>query len=149
MPITRKTYFPNPRLQGQLIFAANVLALISTVLMLLLMFLAQLHLESCANMLPSSAGLGGLRTAIAAEESSLLKICLLIAAAQFLLFNIVAVVLSHRIAGPLYRLQKHLREVAAGKPPNDVNFRKGDLYQDLAEASNELMARLRADGGVR
>jgi nitrogen fixation/metabolism regulation signal transduction histidine kinase len=59
------------------------------------------------------------------------------------LFNLIAVIFSHRIAGPLYRLQRHLKAVAAGAEPGDVKFRRGDLYQELAEACNELMARMR------
>jgi methyl-accepting chemotaxis protein len=143
MRIVRRNYFPNPRLQWQLIFAANGLALISAVLIALLMFLAQLHLESCASLLPLASGQGTLRATIAEQETSLLRSCVLIAITQFVLFNLVAVVLSHRIAGPLYRLQKHMREVAAGSAPNDVKFREGDLFQELAVACNELLARLR------
>ena len=54
-----------------------------------------------------------------------------------------AIFLSHRIAGPLYRLERHLLEVAKGKEPKDSNFRKGDYYQPLAEACNKVMARMR------
>lgn len=141
MSYPRRSYFPNPRLQFQMIAAANVLALASTVLMALLLLLTEMHLEGCAAFLPLAQG--SLRSGVAAQEKNLLLIGAGIAACQFVLFNLAAVIFSHRIAGPLYRLQSHLKAVAAGGPPVDVKFRDGDLYQELAVACNELMARLR------
>jgi hypothetical protein len=143
MLIPRKSYFPNPRLQFQIIFAANVLALISTTLMAMLMFLADLHAQSCVSVLQLAPGQGALRQSLVEQERNLLQIVLLVAFVQFVLFNLIAVIFSHRIAGPLYRLQRHLKAVAADGEPSDVRFRKGDLYQELAEACNELMARMR------
>jgi hypothetical protein len=145
MNITRKSYFPNPRLQFQLIFAANVLALISTTLIAMLMFLTQLHVESCVSVLQLAPGQGSLRQLVIDQERDLLYIAVIIGVVQFTLFNLSAILLSHRVAGPLYRLQHHLKTVAAGAEPTDVKFRKGDLYQDLALACNELMARIRRE----
>jgi hypothetical protein len=145
MPITRKSYFPNPRLQFQMIFAANVLALISAAMMGTLMFLTVVHLESCISVLHLAPGPGTLPESVVRQEQDLLRIWLIVAFVQFLLFNLTAILMSHRIAGPLYRLQSHLKAVAAGAEPSDVKFRKGDLYQEIAEACNALMARMRGE----
>ena len=45
--------------------------------------------------------------------------------------------MSHRIAGPLYRLHTHMRGVAAGEVTHGVKFRKGDFFLELADAYND------------
>ena len=48
--------------------------------------------------------------------------------------------LSHKIAGPIYKLTQHLKatRVSDLKP---VKFRKGDYFPELEEAFNELVSR--------
>ena len=142
MRMIRKTYFVNPRLQLQLILAANVLALISVAMISTLVFYNQSLLESYKGLLNLPRDHPFL-VATAQREQTFLLMCLLIGVIQFAIFNATAIFLSHRIAGPLYRLERHLHEVGEGKEPKDVKFRKGDLYQHLAEACNKVMARLR------
>jgi hypothetical protein len=138
----RKTYFVNPRLQWQLVFGANVLALISLGMLITLWYYTQAHLDSLAPVLNMAQG-HSLMEEIRASEAKFTRLCIVIGAVQFVLFNLCAIFLSHRIAGPLYRLQRHLEAVGSGGEPNNVKFRRGDLYQALAEACNNVMARMR------
>ncbi len=147
MRTTRKTYFVNPRVQLQLVLGANVLALISATLISVLMFQMQSHLENYAT-LAVLAGAEPTVAEIARNDAAITRICLIVGIVQFVLFNATAVLLSHRIAGPLYRLERHLRQVGGGAAPEDVKFREGDLFQSLAEASNGVMARMRTDQTV-
>jgi methyl-accepting chemotaxis protein len=142
MRLFRKTYFVNPRLQLPLILGANVLALISALLIATLSFYTQSHLQSYGSTLGLPPG-HPFTEFLAQRQAEFDRLCLAVGIAQFAIFNATAIFLSHRIAGPLYRLQRHLEEIAAGKAPTDVKFRKGDFYQQLAEACNKLMARLR------
>jgi sensor histidine kinase YesM len=59
---------------------------------------------------------------------------------------VMGLALSHRVAGPIYRLRKHLLEAAAGRAPSQVRFRDEDYFQELADAYN---AELRSRGRVR
>lgn len=43
---------------------------------------------------------------------------------------------SNRIAGPIYRLCKHLRELTEKNTVDDVNFRKDDYFPELADSIN-------------
>jgi methyl-accepting chemotaxis protein len=138
----RKTYFVNPRLQLQLVLGANVLAFVSTAMIATLMFQMQLHLENCAAVLSLSAAAPAVAE-LARQEANILRMCLIVGTIQFVVFNLTAILMSHRIAGPLHRLGRHLEQVGAGEAPVDVKFRKGDLFQSLAEACNKVMARLR------
>jgi hypothetical protein len=143
MRIVRKQYFVNPRFQLALILGANVLALISVSLILTLNAYTQAHLQNYIfelNLPPDHR----FSQVLAQREADYARMCLWIGIGQFVVFNLAAIFLSHRIAGPLHRLQRHLREVGEGREPTDVNFRKGDLYQPLAVACNTVMARLRA-----
>lgn len=49
---------------------------------------------------------------------------------------------SHRIAGPIYRIDATLRQMLEGKPPGSVRFRKDDYFQPTAALLTELCRRL-------
>jgi len=55
----------------------------------------------------------------------------------------VGIMFSHRIAGPWYRMEVILREIAEGSLVARVNLRKGDELQSLGEAINEVTDNLR------
>jgi methyl-accepting chemotaxis protein len=50
--------------------------------------------------------------------------------------------LSHRFAGPMYRLQKALQDLAAGDEPSPIRLRKGDFWKDVADDFNAMLDRL-------
>lgn len=51
--------------------------------------------------------------------------------------------MSHRVAGPLYRLLGHMKRVAAGETTENVKFREKDYFQELADAYNAQLQTLR------
>ncbi len=48
--------------------------------------------------------------------------------------------LTHRVAGPLVRIQRTLREMAQGEPVQPIHLRKGDLLDELVDAVNACIA---------
>lgn len=52
------------------------------------------------------------------------------------LLFIHGIFMSHKIAGPIYRMRQHLLGIAGGKKPSPVRFRKGDYFPELADAFN-------------
>ena len=50
--------------------------------------------------------------------------------------------LSHRFAGPIYRLRTTIRSIAEGNPAPQLKFRKTDYWHDLAEDFNTMVQRL-------
>ncbi|MBC7540555.1 MAG: hypothetical protein H7281_17150 [Bacteriovorax sp.] len=54
----------------------------------------------------------------------------------------ICVFFSHKIAGPLYKLQKHLKLLREGNNPGSLFFRKGDYFQELADDVNETFDHL-------
>lgn len=54
--------------------------------------------------------------------------------------------LTHRVAGPLIRINAALQQMAHGDFNVDLKLRKGDSLVEIAEAVNALAASLRARG---
>lgn len=55
---------------------------------------------------------------------------------QFLLTALVvltSIFLTHKVAGPLYKLKNHLSHIREGDPITALEFRTGDNFQDVAE----------------
>lgn len=52
---------------------------------------------------------------------------------------IFTLVISHRIAGPLYRLEKDITEVNNGNLNMEIRVRKDDELQDLAKSLNQML----------
>lgn len=62
----------------------------------------------------------------------------------FFVISSIAILVSHRIVGPVYRLRTHLEAVADGRTTQDVKFRDKDYFRDLEAAANRVMAAIRA-----
>lgn len=52
------------------------------------------------------------------------------------LLLIAGILISHRIAGPMYRLNNDLRQMAENKELKTLKFRKKDFFQEIPEAFN-------------
>ena len=53
-----------------------------------------------------------------------------------LLVGVLGLVLSHKIAGPMYRLRLHLEDVARSGSQKPLQFREGDFFLEIPEAYN-------------
>ena len=63
-------------------------------------------------------------------------------AAMIPLMTCVGVILTHRIAGPAYRMTQHCKAIAAGEPVRPCKIRKDDELHDLCDALNAAIAHL-------
>ena len=59
-----------------------------------------------------------------------------------LLFIVLGILATHRIAGPVYRIEIDVERVLAGEKGVRVRTRKRDAFPDLAERVNELIERI-------
>lgn len=60
------------------------------------------------------------------------------------IFNvIIAILLSHRIAGPAYRLKQSMRQFGAGDLSVLINLREHDELQELKDEFNEMASSIR------
>lgn len=75
---------------------------------------------------------------------ALTKVNLVLLVAIPLVFFIMlffSIIISHRIAGPLYRLEKELKAIAlSGDYTKRITFRRRDEIREIADSVNELLA---------
>jgi signal transduction histidine kinase len=68
---------------------------------------------------------------------------------SFLFFNIVlgvlAVFITHRMAGPIFVMQRYVRELGQGKLPKVRKLRKGDEFVELVDTMSETVKMLEAN----
>ena len=57
----------------------------------------------------------------------------------FALLAMVSALLSHRIAGPVYHLERICKEIKQGNKQLRVKLRKGDALADLADEFNSML----------
>ncbi len=70
----------------------------------------------------------------------------LVPAATIIMFTsaiLFGLVLTNRIAGPIFRLRQHMEDVAEGKTHQPMEFRKADYFSDLIEPYNKIVVRLK------
>ena len=55
-----------------------------------------------------------------------------------LLTIVVALLISHKLAGPLFRFQKELREIGEGNLTQVIKLRKNDQVKAMADSLNQM-----------
>lgn len=63
------------------------------------------------------------------------------------LMFMVGVLVTFRIAGPVYRFEQYLKQVIRGERPGDCRLRKGDELWDICELINRATEPLRVSDG--
>jgi methyl-accepting chemotaxis protein len=62
----------------------------------------------------------------------------------FIIFvGFLTLFVTHRIAGPIFRIKRGIRDLADGRLNETIHLRKKDEFQDIAEELNALAARFR------
>jgi len=129
----RKRYFIKPRFQIRYAAVVSGFILLSAIISSVMTYLAIFPYlsQKLANVYPQGRLITVLKNAnVKALLSTLVVIPF---AAWFSMF------LSHRIAGPWYRLETTLHEMAKGDFSHDVKLRPGDELKSLADAINAVI----------
>jgi hypothetical protein len=76
------------------------------------------------------------------QEGTFDRIIIAIALVTGTILFLGGLVISHRIAGPILRMQKELNRASTEIPfqLQSIKFRKGDYFPELAESFNKLVA---------
>jgi len=140
-PEQRRDRLVRPRLQLRLILAFLGVA---TIALLLQFALFASVLTSVASELPGDGQ-------IFLERTTGLSITILVVSMGVLLplCFFVGVLVTFRVAGPIYRFEKHLESIARGVDPGPCRIRKGDDLQDFCASFNKALARMRDRGAFR
>lgn len=84
----------------------------------------------------------GLSEQLLDTRNQLVTILIIIQIIITLIAFITFLFLSHRIAGPIYKLHKTMVEFNEGLPPQRVFFRKGDNFKELAIEYNKMIEKI-------
>lgn len=115
----------------------------------LLMVIIGLTVYFTFNLVLSTAQLGRYAEARLGEVMGRLNLIFLVEGLVFLLVGgYLTLRITHRIAGPLYRLERVIREEIDGVP-FEIKLRPGDEMQELAEALNELIKKFTGGHGKK
>ncbi len=52
-------------------------------------------------------------------------------------------IISHRVFGPIYRLVQHMENFRATGSTEELKFRDGDYFRDVADSYNKMLSRIR------
>jgi methyl-accepting chemotaxis protein len=61
----------------------------------------------------------------------------------FVVLAVMVVFISHRIAGPLYRLKQYMEKIENGDYSVTLKFRQNDAIHDVADSFNRMVAGIR------
>jgi len=136
-PVQRKTYLVKRAFQLRYVFIVLSFILLTAVISGITTYLALFPFlsEKLANVYPQGRLIVLLRDA---NAKALLSTLIILPFAVWL-----SIVLSHRIAGPWYRLEMSLKKLADGDLSHDISLRKNDELQSLALSLNIVMQNLR------
>jgi hypothetical protein len=125
----RRRVLIQPRLQLRIVLAFLSAACVSTLVQVLLL---SHSLSALAESLPTEGNV------VLEELPRILRNQVLL---SFLLMAplmlAVGVLETFRVVGPLYRIERYLRDVAAGTKPPPCKIRKGDELQEFCRVVNE------------
>ena len=134
MGYKRRNYFINRAFQTEFVLKFCGLVILGSALFGILLYLfsknalttsfenSRLVIKSTSDYIFPGLLLGGLITAIITAISA----------------SIVVILMTHRIAGPMYRFEKYIKEVGSGKLCPDLRIRKKDQFQNMVDALNKM-----------
>ena len=76
---------------------------------------------------------------ISSQKNFMDKVFLITSIVVFLFLLIFGLLLSHRIAGPLHKLNESLEDLAANKKIKKITFRKKDFFRELPDSFNKVV----------
>lgn len=136
----RRIKLINPRLQLKLVMI--FVGMSALALLVQIVFLTS-RLTQIATYLPTDG------TYLMSEMTPLLVDTMLISFGVILPITIsIGILVTFRIAGPLYRFEKFLKGVARGDQFTECKIRKGDELQEFCDLLNEATRPLRDMEGV-
>lgn len=128
----RRTYLINPEFQIKFSLYVCGLVFVSSIIYPLTIYdLITSFIGFVANKSPQVA------EQLEGKRSSLIVILTLWQIGFTALVFITCIFFSHKIAGPMYKLQKFLRSKRDGNVDGKLFFRKGDYFQEVADDFNE------------
>lgn len=86
-----------------------------------------------------------LKQSLEAKRKSLISVLALWQIGFTALVFIMCIFLTHKVAGPLFKLKKFFTAIAEGGDNGRLFFRSGDYFTELADSYNDAISQLKED----
>lgn len=137
----RKTYFVKKDFQTRLIIKAVIMASISAILTTIIILLLYWWKSQGGVYYYTRANIDNPveRQTIGSVLNIVLPGLVVACIISIILTVVLGIFLSHRLAGPLYRLKKHMGFVGDGDLSLNIKFRPKDELKDIADSFNDML----------
>jgi methyl-accepting chemotaxis protein len=134
MKYKRRNYFINKTFQSEFILKFCGLVILGSIVFGAILYLFSKHtlttsfensrlvIKSTADYIFPGLLFGGIITAMITAMAA----------------GAVVMLMTHRIAGPMYRFEKYVSEIGAGKLYSDLKIREKDQFQNMADSLNKM-----------
>jgi len=136
----RRSLLINPGFQVQAMLLPTLISVATVTGLIISLFLV---MQSADAELPAEFGM--LKGLWDAAEARWLWSSVCGAATFAALMITIGLVETHRAAGAVFKIQRHIHRVSAGDLDARVYLRRGDHFQDVAEDFNQMVETLRED----
>ena len=139
MATNRRIYIINPDFQYRfcliLCGIAFVISLIYPLVVFDIINMLQTDYEQVSSMLPANA------PSIDFEEikKGTMFLLFMVVVAILCLTFVLGILISHKIAGPMYKMTMFLQKIREGGVIHELTFRDGDQFEEVAEELNETL----------
>lgn len=82
---------------------------------------------------------------MSSSRSQLLVMLSIIQIVYLIIVFVICIFISHKIAGPMFKLSNYLKNIADGNSPQELYFRNGDNFTEIADLYNQAMERIKDD----
>ena len=100
--------------------------------------------NTCINYLITTAQDEGVISSESIEglNLTLIKYLVVPAVVACLVCFLLSIMISHRVAGALFRIEMYLNQMSKGKLPDKIQFRDDDVVPEIGESFNKMLAYL-------
>jgi hypothetical protein len=132
-----RNYLINPHVQLKIVFLLGGIASVTSIIICAIAYERLLRLGALFNhsVVPPVAMPGVFKGIADSLMFRLLGIVSLMIGA----FCIIGIILTHRVAGPIWKLQTQLKKFLSGEDIQPIRFRRRDEFRELPELINKLI----------
>ena len=140
MKIFRKNYFINPEFQLKLILLSFIPILLTLAIFYFQSIDSIREVKVLASNLPEENKASAIMM-LETQEVLLGKYFFWSSIVVFFITGLILVVISHKMAGPIFRLEKHLEEINETGEVKLIRFRKNDYLQNIELQINKTFSK--------
>jgi methyl-accepting chemotaxis protein len=141
MKNSRKIYLINPAFQMRFVAFSIISSLIVIILVAGMQYYFFNHYQNLGiqNGIPSDH----IFFEFLREQRNFITVALSILAVIITLVQVtLGILFSHRVAGPIYRMNQHMQGITSGEEPSTFKVRDGDYFQELVDNFNSMILKL-------